>query len=91
MRILSRPSVGEYNFAGAWGGGGNFGPELVVAIKSLVEKLGAPKPPPAPPVMAEAYKDAFFCGDSPLGSHVFDNKRKKIGSNGYINICSLDH
>lgn len=57
------PSGGVFTFAGVLGEGSSVGPELVGALKALIDKLGTPN-------QVGLYIDVFFCKVSPLGSHV---------------------
>lgn len=87
-------SSGEFPFTGAWGEG-SVAPGLIASLKALVNQFGsapaaaAPAPPVGEQVRAGIHKDSFFCGISPLGSHLEDSVREKIWENKYVDIWSL--
>ncbi|XP_075203963.1 uncharacterized protein LOC142310334 isoform X1 [Anomaloglossus baeobatrachus] len=87
---------GEFNYAGAWGTGDSED-SLASAVKALLARLAPSDPPPPAPLVSQSesltrasvHKEAFFCGISPLGSHLEDDTKAKIWTNQYIDIWSL--
>lgn len=87
---------GEFDFAGAWGSGGE-GAGVVPVLKALLAKLEAspatagapPVATPSVPVRAGLHKEALYCGLSPLGSHLDEDTKEKIWGNKYVDIWSL--
>lgn len=95
--VSSPAAPREFDFAGAWGAGGN--PSGVVPVlKALLAQFESAPPAPAvaaapsaaqPLIRASIHKDGIFCGISLLGSHLDEEVREKIWGNKYIDIWSL--
>ncbi|XP_069813242.1 uncharacterized protein [Dendropsophus ebraccatus] len=90
--------LGEFNYAGAWGAGSGKDGEVLALLRTLLDKHPLPPPNPGtsqdntsnlPRHHAGVHKDVFFCGVSPLGSHVDSDTKDKIWANQYIDIWSL--
>ncbi|OCT95530.1 hypothetical protein XELAEV_18013216mg [Xenopus laevis] len=71
---------GVYDCTGAWAGAGEHNSEVLVALKQILGKLDATSPTPqTESPSAGTYKDVYFCGVSPLGSHLSAEIIPKFG------------
>ncbi|OCT77880.1 hypothetical protein XELAEV_18028978mg [Xenopus laevis] len=74
--------AGEYECSGAWVGASDQNREVLVALKQILGKLDASSATPQAELpSASTYKDVYFCGVSPLGSHLSAEIRDKILKN----------
>lgn len=62
-------------------------PDLALSATVVAEVKAGPAV--SSPVRAGIYKEAFFCGISPLRSHLNDETKEKIWGNKYVDIWSF--